>query len=58
MGGKPLPGRAFADAVPIIGDRFRHPAVWKNGSELPTEAGVILRFRMDQVRLYGLDFVA
>ncbi len=58
MGGKPLPGRAFADAVPIVGDRFRHAVTWKNGDTLPTDAGVILRFRMDQVKLYGLDFVA
>ncbi|NLH99634.1 MAG: hypothetical protein GX446_09110 [Chthonomonadales bacterium] len=57
MTGKPLPGRAFADAVPILGDRFRHPVTWKDGDRLPTDAGVILRFRMDQVKLYGLDFV-
>lgn len=57
MDGRPLPGRSFADAVPIMGDRFRHPVTWKDGDSLPTDTGVILRFRMDQVRLYGLDFV-
>ncbi len=57
MSGRPIPGRAFADAIPIIGDRFRHTVAWKDGDTLPTDAGVILRFRMDQVKLYGLDFV-
>lgn len=56
--GKTIPGRSFADAVPVIGDQFWTPVVWKNQTDLGVEAGrpVAFRFRMDHARLYGLEF--
>jgi len=53
-----LPGRSFAECVPLFGDCYRQAVTWKSGSGLPTDQGVVLRFLMDQVRLYALDFAA
>lgn len=56
--GKPLPGHSFEDAVPIIGDQYRQPVKWKNAEDLGVKEGepVMLRFRMKQAKIYGLDF--
>jgi hypothetical protein len=58
LDGKPLPGRSFDDAVPIIGDQHRSVVTWKNADTHGAEVGkpIVLRFRMDKAKLYGLDF--
>lgn len=58
LDGKPLPGRSFDDAVPIVGEQYRTLVTWKRGDNLGIAAGqpVMLRFRMDKAKLYGLDF--
>ena len=56
--GKPVPGHSFEDSLPIIGDQFRTPLRWKESDTLGIEAGkpVVLRFRMERAKIYGLDF--
>jgi hypothetical protein len=57
--GRPLPGRTFDQAIPIIGDAFRTPVTWKDGADdLGVKAGepVVLRFTMRRAKIYGLDF--
>ncbi len=56
--GKPLPGRSFDDAVPIIGDQHRKTVAWKAAEDLGVEKGkpIVLRFRMRHAKIYGLDF--
>ena len=51
-------GRAFGDAVPIIGDQHWTPVIWKENDDLGNEEGraVILRFRMDRAKIFGLEF--
>jgi hypothetical protein len=58
LGGRPLAGRSFADADPIQGDQFREPVTWKGEVDLGQFDGqpVILRFRMDRAKLFGLEF--
>ena len=58
LDGKPLPGRSFDDAVPIIGDQHRTLVTWKNADTHGVETGkpIMLRFRMEKAKLYGLDF--
>jgi hypothetical protein len=58
LDGKPLPGRAFADAQRIIGDQYRTSVTWKDAADLGVEPGqpVALRFRLDQAKIYGLEF--
>jgi hypothetical protein len=56
--GKPLPGRSFAEARPVSGDQHWTPVVWNGQEDLgfaPASA-IILRFRMDQAAIYGLEF--
>ena len=57
MNGTAIPGRTFADAVPIVGDQFWTQVKWKTQDDLG-EPGkpVEFRFRMDQARIYGLEF--
>lgn len=54
----PLPGRSFADANPLSGDLFWEPVTWKSGDDLGSADGtsVILRFRMRNAKLFGLEF--
>ena len=58
LGGTPLPGRSFAEADPVIGDQFRTPLTWQGQDDLGFEAGaaIILRFRLEQAKLFGLEF--
>jgi hypothetical protein len=55
---KPLPGRSFADAVPIIGDQFRTPVTWKGGNDLVLKdrEPVVLRVKMDHAKLFSFEF--
>jgi len=54
----PLPGRAFADANVLRGDLFWEPVTWKSGDDLGYADGscVILRFRMRNAKMFGLEF--
>jgi hypothetical protein len=56
--GKPIPGRTFEDAIPIIGDQHKTLVRWKEHDDLGVEAGepLMLRFRMRQAKLYFVDF--
>ncbi|MGQ9919402.1 MAG: hypothetical protein ACUVS7_18540 [Bryobacteraceae bacterium] len=56
--GTPLPGRSFADTDPLYGDLYKTPYAWGAQDTLGVEPGtpIILRFRLDRARLYGLDF--
>ncbi|MBI4580173.1 MAG: hypothetical protein HY718_10755 [Planctomycetes bacterium] len=56
--GKPIPGRGFAEAVPIVGDQVWAPVKWKTVDDLGIKSGepVVLRFRMNHARIYGLQF--
>lgn len=53
-----ISGRSFADAIPIIGDQFRTPVTWKGGTDLGHKDGsaIVLRFRMEKAKLFGLEF--
>lgn len=53
-----LPGRSFADSVPLVGDKPAGRAAWKGGETLGVEAGkaVYLRFHLKNAQLFGLDF--
>ncbi len=55
---QPLPGRAMADCRPIIGDQFKTPVTWSGGEDLGIQPGeaVVLRFELDQAKIFGLDF--
>ena len=56
--GKPIPGRTFDDAIPIIGDQHKTIIRWKKHDDLGIEPGepVMLRFKMRQAKLYFVDF--
>lgn len=56
--GKPLPGRTFDDVEPIQGDQYRALVNWKGSEDLGYKEGqpIVLRFRMDQANLFGLEF--
>lgn len=58
INGKAIAGRSFAEAVSIIGDHFWTQVKWKDHDDLGVEPGkpVEFRFRMDQAKLYGLEF--
>jgi len=59
MDGRPLAGRSFAEARPIVGDHHWSTLTWRGQEDLghPENTGVILRFCMDQAQLFGLEFV-
>ena len=56
--GKPLPGRSFAEAHRVIGDQHWTPLAWSGQEDLgyPEDSSVLLRFRMEQAQIYGLEF--
>ena len=56
--GKPIEGRTFDDAIPIIGDQHKTLIRWKAHDDLGVEPGepVMLRFKMRQAKLYFMDF--
>lgn len=58
LGGKPLPGRSFADCDPLFGDLYREPARWRGEEDLGVPEGtpIVLRFRLDRAKVYFLDF--
>jgi hypothetical protein len=58
-GGKPLPGRSFAEASPVVGDHQAAPVTWNGETDLgyPDGTCIRLRFRMQYARIFGLEFV-
>jgi hypothetical protein len=58
LGGRPFPGRSFADSDLMMGDQYRVAATWKGQSDLgfPDGSPVLLRFRMNRAKLFALDF--
>ena len=44
--GRPLPGYAAADCVPLPADQVRHVVRWGERDRLPAERPVSLRFRL------------
>lgn len=56
--GKPIPGFALKDGIPIEGNYIRKPVAWKNGSNLRSLVGksVSLRFVMRDAKLYSFQF--
>jgi hypothetical protein len=58
LDGTPIPGRGFADARPIVGDHAGAVATWSGTDDLGHEEGapVMLRFRLRQAQLFGLEF--
>lgn len=53
-----VPGRSFENCYPIIGDQYRTLVTWKDGDDLGVPEGtpIGLRFRLDQARLFFVDF--
>jgi hypothetical protein len=58
QGGKPLPGFAMEDCLPIAGDFIEHTVRWKSGIDLIQHAGrpVRLRLAMNRADLYSIRF--
>ena len=58
LDGKPIEGRTFANANPIIGDQHWTPVTWKSGDDLGHKDGapILLRFRLDKAKIFGLEF--
>ena len=58
LNGSPMPGHTFDDAAPIVGDQHWSPVTWKGGEDLGFVEGgaIILRFRMDKAKIFGLQF--
>lgn len=58
MNGEPIAGHEFEQSVPLFGDCYKTPVVWRNADNLGIgrDEAVILRFRMYKAGIYGLDF--
>jgi hypothetical protein len=58
LDGKPIEGRSFDDAVPIVGDQFRTLVKWNDAETHGVESAkpIVLRFKMDRAKLYWLEF--
>ncbi len=56
--GNTIPGRSFAESIPIVGDQFRTPVRWDGAADLGIKPGepIVLRFLMEKAKIYGLDF--
>jgi hypothetical protein len=56
--GRPLPGFALADAVPLFGDELDAMVKWKSGNDVSALAGtpVRLRFVLKDADLFALRF--
>ena len=53
-----LPGRGFAECMPIQGDQFWTPVTWNGQDDLGCGINqpIIVRFKMDHAKLFGLQF--
>ena len=56
--GKPMPGFALADQLPLVGDATDRVVVWKNNPNLGSLAGksVRLRFVLQEADVFALQF--
>jgi hypothetical protein len=56
--GKPMPGRTFEDAVPVIGDQHYTLVRWNKHDTTGVKTGepIILRFRLKAAKIFGLQF--
>ena len=56
--GAPIPGREFARATAIVGDQPAAPLKWGENQDIGIDPNkpVILRFRMDQAKLFAIEF--
>ncbi len=57
---KALPGRSFADCVPLAGDETDRIVAWKTGEDFGHHQGqpVTLRFRMRSASLFAFEIIA
>ena len=57
---KALPGRSFADCIPLAGDETDRIVAWKGGEDLGHRDGqpVTLRFRMRSASLFAFELMA
>ncbi len=55
---QPLPHRSFQDSTPVFGDLHWSPLSWNGEEDLGNAEGspVMLRFRLDHARIFGLEF--
>ena len=55
---KPLGGRTFEAATPVVGDHVRIAVTWKGQDDLGHQegAGIILRFRLERAQIFSLEF--
>lgn len=60
LAGKPLPGYALAECVPLVGDRIEFPVTWRQGDDVGPLAGTAVRLRvaMRDADLYSYRFAA
>ena len=58
LDGKPVPGRSFSAATPIVGDHHWTTIHWKGKEDLGYTEGrpIFFRFRMHKAQLFGLEF--
>ncbi len=56
--GQPLPGFTLADCPPVFGDRLNHVVSWKNGTDVSSLAGTVVRMRIElsEADLYSFQF--
>jgi hypothetical protein len=58
LSGQPLPGRSFADAVPLTGDCHLSPVRWKQHDDLGDADAVMLRVKMNSATVYFFELAA
>ncbi len=58
--GKPLPGFAREDALPIKSDKVRHTVRWRRGADVSHLRGkpISLRFHQERCRLFSFQFTS
>ncbi|HID55969.1 TPA: hypothetical protein EYP37_05535 [Candidatus Poribacteria bacterium] len=57
--GRPLPGRSFADADPIVGDHLERHVSWHGEEKLgcSPDTPILIRFKMRAAELFSVEFV-
>lgn len=56
LDGTPLPGRRLEECDPVVGDQPAAALSWRGETSLPTDRGIMLRFRLERARLYWVEF--
>ena len=59
LSGQAISGRTFEDCVPIVGDHLWSTVTWKGSDDMGFKdpAAIMLRFKMDKAKIFGLEFV-